>query len=303
LSFVEKFISYKGGSNQKYPSEIFHSFQFFKYHSFIDFTDGNYPVIFYGKKKKSGNLTLIVKYLKEIGYITSIAHDVCKIDNTRMHHNYTREEIFDHQFLSCEPFGQHMSSKTIRCLYGKQDIEHLLEYTFQFWKKYKDNRKYSTIITNHGHESTLSVIKYIDDLVFNFLNSLFNDNSLKDTSIILLSDHGCGMPSIYYSYDFYRKEIDLPMLFIIINDRKNKTYEEQYKYIYENQQILITSFDIYNTIGNLAFGNNYDYIKNKTNFTDTTKSPNGISLFNKINSKERFPKKYEKFKMFPGECI
>ena len=111
------------------------------------------------------------------------------------------------------------------------------------------------------------------------------------------------MPSIYYSYDFYRKEIDLPMLFIIINDRKNKTYEEQYKYINENQQILITSFDVYNTIGNLAFGNNYDYIKNKTNFTDTTKSPNGISLFNKINSKERFPKKYEKFKMFPGVCI
>ena len=31
LNFFEKFISFKGGFNQKYPKEKFHSFQFFKY--------------------------------------------------------------------------------------------------------------------------------------------------------------------------------------------------------------------------------------------------------------------------------
>ena len=30
LNFFERFMSYKGGFNEKYPSEIFHSFQFFK---------------------------------------------------------------------------------------------------------------------------------------------------------------------------------------------------------------------------------------------------------------------------------
>ena len=30
LNFFEQFISYKGGHNQKYPKENFHSFQFFK---------------------------------------------------------------------------------------------------------------------------------------------------------------------------------------------------------------------------------------------------------------------------------
>ena len=34
LKFFEKFISYKGAHNSDFPSENFHSFQFFKYHSF-----------------------------------------------------------------------------------------------------------------------------------------------------------------------------------------------------------------------------------------------------------------------------
>ena len=34
LQFFEKFISYEGGYNDNYPENKFHSFQFFKYHSF-----------------------------------------------------------------------------------------------------------------------------------------------------------------------------------------------------------------------------------------------------------------------------
>ena len=65
------------------------------------------------------------------------------------------------------------------------------------------------------------------------------------------------MPSIYYSTDFFNIEANLPILLILVNDRKNISYEEQYKHIYENQQNFI------------------------------------ISLFNKINSKNRNPDKYK----------
>jgi hypothetical protein len=34
MSFIEKYISYKGGYNKKFPESNYHSFQFFKYHSF-----------------------------------------------------------------------------------------------------------------------------------------------------------------------------------------------------------------------------------------------------------------------------
>ena len=292
LNFFEKFMLYNGASLDKSPSEKFHSFQFFKYHSFQHATPFNYPILFYGRL---GNrkIVLITKYLKENGYITCYAGDLCAKDCGRTKHNLTIEEVYDHQFVICDPNRENININTIRCLYGKQNIEHLYEYGNQFWRKYKDNRKFLAIVSNDGHEGTLEMLKYVDNIIFNFMNNLFNDNLLKNTSIILMSDHGDGMPSIYYPYDFYRIEKHLPMLYMIINDRKNISYEEQYKNIYENQQTFITSYDIYNTIANLIFGDKYNNIKNKTKNHDTPKSPYGKSLFEKINQKIRNPELYQ----------
>jgi len=299
MNFFKKFISYKGKFNKKFPSNNFHSFQFFKYHSFQFHTRDNYPLLFYGKKREE-NIVLITKYLKNNGYITCYSGDFCKRDNVRTKHNLTKEEIYDHQFIICDPNSYHYNSNTMRCLYGKRISEHLYEYGNQFWRKYNNNRKFLTIITNDGHEGTLENLKYIDDIIYNFLNKLFNDNLLKDSSIFLLSDHGVGMPSIYFFNDFYKIEEHLPMLYMIINDRKNISYNKQYGYLHENQQSFITAYDIYNTIANIIYGDNYIYIKNKTDNIDTPKSSKGISLFNKIDSKIRSPNIY--FRMTNQVC-
>ena len=291
LKFFEEFMTYKGVSHEKYPSIKFHSFQFFKYHSFTFHTPSNYPLLFYGRPKNN-SIVLITKHLKENGFVTCYSGEWCDKDNTRTLHNLTNEEVYDHQFIICDPNKENLNINTIRCLYGKQTIEYLYDYGKQFWKKYKDNRKFLSIISNDGHEGTLEVLKYADSIIFNFLNNLFIDNLLKDSSIILVSDHGVGMPSIYYPYDFYKLEEHLPMLYVIINDRENISYEEQYKYIQENQQTFISSYDIYNTIGNLIFGDEYYIIKNKTEDNDTPKSQFGKSLFEKIDQKIRNPKFY-----------
>ena len=83
------------------------------------------------------------------------------------------------------------------------------------------------------------------------------------------------------------------MFYLICNDRKNISYNEQYFNLYNNQQILITGYDIYNTISNLIFGDKYDSIENKTEEKETPKSGLGISLFKKIDSKMRKPKDYK----------
>ena len=229
LKFFEQFMSYKGAFQEKNPNEKYHSFQFFKYQSFLFHTPYNYPILFYGRPRNS-SIVLITKYLKETGYVTCYSSDLCGKDNTRTLHNLTNEEVYDHQFIICDPNKDHINLNTIRCLYQKQTIEHLYEYSNQFWRKYKENRKFLSIVSNDGHEGTLEVVKYVDNIIFTFLNKLFNDNLLKDSSIIFLSDHGVGMPSIYYPYDFYKLEEQLPMLYIIVNDRKNISYEGQYKY-------------------------------------------------------------------------
>ena len=292
LNFFEKFMSYEGAFQAKNPSEKFHSFQFFKYQSFLLHTPYNYPILFYGRNRNQ-SIVLITKHLKENGYVTCYSGEWCDKDNIRTLHNLTTEEVYDHQFILCDPNKENtISGNTIQCLYGKKNIEHLYEYGEQFWRKYKNNRKFLALISNEGHEGTLEVVKYNDNVIFQFLNNLFNDNLLKDSSVILVSDHGVGMPSIYYPFNFYKLEEHLPMLYMIINDRKNTSYEEQYKYIHENQQTFISSYDIYNTIGNLIFGDKYIKIKNKTEDIDTIKSQYGKSLFDKINQKIRTPKFY-----------
>jgi len=292
LKFFEKFMPYKGGFNEKYPNDSYHSFQFFKYHAFKGYTSINYPLLFYGQKRDVKKKNLITKYLKNNGFITSLANDYCLRDNTLSNHEFILDEVFDHEFILCDPNEENIDTQSIRCLYGKLDIEHLLNYSEQFWRKYTENRKFSLIVSNFAHEGTLQVIKYVDRFISSFLLNLFNDNLLRNTTIFLISDHGATMPSLYYFHSFYRIEGKLPMLYILANDKKNFSYEQQYKYMHENQQNLITAFDVYNTLSNIIFGDKYKYIKPKTRKHDTCKSPYGESLFNKINNnKDRHPKK------------
>ena len=59
---------------------------------------------------------------------------------------------------------------TKRCLYEKTNIDYQYEYGLKFWRIYKGNRKFLMIVNNDGHESTLEVIKYDDNIIYNFLN-------------------------------------------------------------------------------------------------------------------------------------
>ena len=293
LKFVESFMSYEGDYNDKYPDEKFHSFQFFKYHSFEGRTAGNYPRLYYGNRREANNILRLTKYFKENGYITNYCSHLCQKDNAKTLHNATSLELYDHQMLLCDPNAPRYSKAIRKCLYGKDDVGFLFEYSEQFWRKYKDNRKFSTLIIDTAHEETGEVLKYLDDVVFNYLNSLYNNNLFKDSSIFLLSDHGLGIQSLFYIFEFYKIENELPMLYIIVNDRKNISYHDQYFYLQQNQQIFITAYDIYNTINHLLYGDKYKYISNLTDDIPTPKSSLGISLFDRIDGKSRKAKNYE----------
>ena len=299
LKFVDRFMPYKGNNNSKFPSENFHSFQFFKYHSHKFYTVGNYPIIYYGNLRDIKNIH-INTYLKENGYITSYACDQCGKDWVNSFHNYSDKDNYDYKFLNCDPNVQ-SKRHSLKCLYNEALSSHYFKYTESFWRKYKNNRKFATILTNDGHEGTLEMLKNVDDIIYNFLNNLYMDNLLKDSTVFLLSDHGVSIASIYYLNDFFKYERNLPMLYILINDRKNTTYEMQYKNIFENQQAFITGFDIYNTIIHLIYGEQYEYINKTTKLKNIFKSPKGISLFNKIDSKKRSPKNY--FPMESDTCV
>ena len=292
LSFFERFMPLQ--------SEKFHSFQFFKYHSFKYYTHGNYPKLFmniFGKKKKKIRISY---YLKKYGYITAFSNDMCSVNPySNLLAEFTKEELCDHEFLLCDPNKKHINSMTKRCLYDKTNIDYQIEYGLQFWKKYKINRKFLMIVNNDGHESTMEVIKYDDDIIFNFLNNLYRENLLEETTILLLSDHGCSLPTVYYFNEFFEIEKNLPMLYIMTSNKPNETYYQQYHHIHENQQKFITAYDIYNTICYLMLGKKY-FLKKKFRSDYIFKSKFGTNLFESINNK-RNPKNYKQ--METNICI
>ena len=170
MQFIGKFMPYKVGHHEKYPEKNFHSFQFFKYICFQGFTPGNYPILFYGNTKEINDSVLLARYLKENCSITNYYSDECKKDNTRIYHNLIQSEIYEHQMLLCDQNEVEMNRSTKKCLYGHINSFHLYEYGRQFWIKYKDNRKFSAMIANDGHENSLEAFKYNDDITYNFIN-------------------------------------------------------------------------------------------------------------------------------------
>ena len=290
LKFFEQFMKYKGSNNHNLKSDNFHSFQFFKFHSFNHYTRYNYPQIYYGRVE--GKLERNIKFFKENGYITCFINDMCYREPTNTFHTMTDDEISDHEMLICDPNMKGVFTTAKRCLYNKLSSQYAFDYAEQFWRKYKNNRKYLSINLEEGHEGSLEVLKYSDDIIYKFLSNLYNDNLFKATSIFLISDHGTQAPSAYHISQFYQIEKFLPMFYLICNDWKNISYNIQYSNMINNQQILVTGYDIYNTISHLVFGKKYYLIKNKTDEIETPKTKYGISLFDKINSKERIPKNY-----------
>ena len=69
MNFFKNFMSFDGNFNKKYTSNNFHSFEFFKYHSFQYHTRDNYPLLFYGKSREEEKIALITKYLKINGIL------------------------------------------------------------------------------------------------------------------------------------------------------------------------------------------------------------------------------------------
>ena len=296
--FLKQFFSYKGFSINS--SETFHGFEFLKYHKFDGATLDNAIPMFSGVYYNPKNTMIsIVKELKKLGYVTCNSQDVChkELMGIRDLENYTYIE-FDHEYASpnCDPniytvgYGFFGGENGIlrKCLYGKENIEYTFEYSKQFWLLYKNNKRFLRIVNTYAHEYSGEKAKYSDEATFHFLYDLFLSNQLKNTTIFIAGDHGFALMGAYKLMNPKDWEIEnvMPIFIILIPDLKNKSYEEQYSEIYQNQQTLITPFDIYYTIRDIIYGKRY-----KDNLLNEQKNE-GESLFKYINTKERNCSKY-----------
>ena len=295
MPYLSKFIS-------KYLSKENKSigYQFLKYHNFAAFTQKNVQPMFYGEKMdpKSSNGTSIIKYIKERGYITGQSSNLCSKELfVTMNNCLNKVEFsdFDHENVAmfCDPnyydrtnpypaFSGPFSSLR-RCLYKKDTYEYVLEYGKQFWSIYNESKKFLRLSFIDAHESTGEVIKYLDKPIYDFLSFLIKGNMMKNTAIIFSSDHGNGMPSLYTiinSVDYFYENVLGFLAFVFLDSNFDDNIKNNLE---RNQQILITPYDIHDTLIDIIYG--------KENLELNSRF--GKSLFREIKGMERNCNKYE----------
>ena len=184
-------------------------------------------------------------------------------------------------------------------VYSKESFDYALEYGKKFWSIYKNNKRFLRIVCTYAHEYSYEKSKYTDNSLHDFLKELFETNQLQNTTVFIGADHGFFLMGIYKiikSKDF-SIERDLPFLFLIVPDKRNITYEQQYSEIIKNQQNLVTPFDIFYTLRYILYGENYKAYPLNGNKGD------GEYLFKYINPKERKCKKYKQMHESTCQCI
>ena len=203
--FIDKFMKYV----PDYPEfGNLKSFQFLKYHTTGVFTQPNAQPMFYGNSMESGSGIQITKYLKENGYITAMILDQCVFeiffDKRRVFTYNVTSDNFDHSImpLFCDHnyFGflfRGVNSFVRRYLYGKETFEYNFEYARQFWNKYRDSRKYMALEFMQAHESTSTVLPFIDDKLYEFFDYMHMNKYLKDIAVFFISDHGLYVSTVF----------------------------------------------------------------------------------------------------------
>ena len=269
--FLRKFLTYKGYSNEIDKKQKYHGFEFLKFQKFDGATVKNALPMFSGVYFDSRKIMIsIVKDFKKNGYITCNVQDIChkELMSIGPLENYTYVE-FDHEYaaVNCEPnvykpgYGLFNGDNSVlrKCLYGKESFDYALEYGKKFWIAYKGNKRFLRIVCTYSHEYSYEKAKYTDNSLHDFLKELFENDQLKNTTIFIAADHGFQLMGIYKimnSKDF-PIETNLPLFFLIVPDKKNYTYEQQYREIIKNQQTLITSFDIFYTLRYIIYHEDY----------------------------------------------
>ena len=270
-AFIEKFMTYNNNLG-------FNAYQFMKYQSFAHWTTPNIIPMFFSSKDYLGHRSHIVKFFKQNGFITGNTGNLCSKDSCELsEEDYTNNKLqydcFDHENIGmfCDPnYSSEDSPYPIfsgpygiirKCLYGQDTFKYVLEYGKKFWDTYPENKKFLRMMFQDGHEPTGQVVKYLDESLYNFLEELYENKKLENTALLILSDHGNSYFNYVYYYIFKSDdsliERSYATLFIILpynkND-KNKISDEYYNNAYNNQQILISPYDIHNTLMHIALG-------------------------------------------------
>lgn len=319
-NLFKKYFAY----NENFSEKQFSAFEFNKYHALNQFTVPNIYAMNYGfprgtSVRATEDGVSFLKYLKQNGYITGSAGTICSKDSVfsdELDLPNVDYEKYDHEnvALFCDRNYYDTGYSLItginsifhRCLYGKEGYEYAFEYAELFWNKYEENNKFFRLHIYEAHELTLELIKYADNNIYNFFKKFIDNGYFNDTLLIVVSDHGNNFGSYYSIFEGEDKNIEgmLPIFLVLIPNKRIIYDSGLYNNLFENQQTLVSAYDIYNSIIFASCSDYNDIItepQNTFNKGDIY-SWRGYTIFNLIDYKGRSCYN-PKLDIYPTYCV
>ena len=252
----------------------------------------------YLKNNENIDINDHLKYFQENGYVTGQSIDTCG----NFDHNFKSRDIFwDHENLaiSCDVNFLENIKNNNYCLYGNPFYTYHINYAMQFWEKYKNNKKYFRLNFNYVHEKSGSLLSYLDEPLYDLFIKLSFNGYLDDTAVFFVSEYGGVQDNILNNFGLYNeKEINMKMgSFLLLLNKKNNLNGDDNKIVYNNQNVLVTSFDIYATLSHIALGNTINKIK-----LYLDENNKGESVFRIIEGNERKCEFYKEYWMDEKFC-
>ena len=225
-----------------------------------------------------------LKYFQNNGYITGQAVDTCS--NYEHQFKNKNKYFWDHEniAISCDPNYINNIKNNNYCIYGKPFYSYHINYAEKFWEKYKDNKKYFRLNFNSVDEKRGSLLTYLDQSLYDLFIKLNFNGLLDNTAIFFVSEYGGNQEHILYNFGIHsEKEINIKFgSFFLLLNKNNNLNEEESKMVYNNQNKLMTPFDIYASLVHIPLGTELNQI---SLFLDENNK--GESVFKNIEGNDR----------------
>eukprot|EP01012_Entosiphon_sulcatum_P023624 TRINITY_DN28717_c0_g3_i1.p1 TRINITY_DN28717_c0_g3~~TRINITY_DN28717_c0_g3_i1.p1 ORF type:complete len:692 (+),score=85.36 TRINITY_DN28717_c0_g3_i1:24-2078(+) len=250
-------------------------FQFFRYSIIGHSTQGNVPLFLTGhfdhpSYNQLSNLSSPRSdrywwsdFKREHGHVTTFINDLCedKLDlwmGGRGSH-LDNEFVAWCCFAEYDNYGERTNwigpySFSPRCLRHRFVHSYALQYLRQAWDHYaRTERVGQTVYATFtdGHEGTMEVISTMDTDLARLVDWLGAEGHLQDTVVVLGSDHGMHMGPYFMTVPG-RLEQKLPLLQLLVPTAMLERYPELNDTLQHNSQSLITAWDLYATLRQLA---------------------------------------------------
>jgi len=194
--------------------------------------------------------------LRSEGYATLKSEDAC-VENSNMVQSLKPQTTHGEQIsqMFCFDFDRP------NCLGKDLAAKHLIKYASEFMKVYSRDQPaggddsstlepaaqpWAAFLSFvDSHEDTMTVISYLDKLLFNLLSGI----NLSNTLVVFLSDHGLHYGPAFQSNG--ERERAEPILYLHVPENQSKMHPRYDAALRENSKLWTTPFDVHETVMNV----------------------------------------------------